>query len=95
MKRTRINPISKKRAVEHIGEFAIRKQLCERAGGFWNGFFCVGGKCEEEKCGKPADWRGLHPHEKKFRSQGGKLSLKNSLMLCGRCHNKEHGIKEK
>lgn len=94
MKRTRIRPISEKRKAELKQEGLIRKQLCERAGGlfFWDGKqgVCLQGKCEE--CGKPPDWRGLHPHERVFRSQGGKVSLKNSLMLCGKCHSERHGI---
>jgi len=48
-----------------------------------------------ELCGgKPTapDFR-LHPHEKDFRSHGGRVSLDNSLMLCNKCHNKQHGIK--
>lgn len=47
-----------------------------------------------ELCGKPPDWRGLHPHEKVFRSHGGKVSLENTVAACGRSHSKEHGIKE-
>ena len=52
---------------------------------------CVGGHCEI--CGKPPDWRGLHPHEYPFRSHGGKLSLEQSKMCCGTCHQRAHGIK--
>ena len=83
--------ISKKRLLEIKEEVAIRRLLCERAGGFWNGLECEGGYCEE--CGKPADWMGLTPHEKKFRSKGGKLSMENSQMLCMKCHMKEHHLK--
>jgi len=96
MKKTRLRPISKKREQEFAAEIEIRRQLCERAGGLFvtDGRFCrcIGGKCEE--CGQPPDWRGLHPHEEPFRSHGGKVSLKESKMLCGRCHSAKHGIKE-
>jgi 5-methylcytosine-specific restriction endonuclease McrA len=96
MKRTRIRPIGEKRKAEMEAEYEIRRQLCERAGGYWvrSGHYyrCLGGLCE--LCHKPPDWRGLSPHENKHRSQGGKLSLENSKMLCGKCHSAEHGIKE-
>lgn len=102
MKRTRINPISEKKREQIKEELPIRKQLCERASGYWlytswaygeeTSGVCVNGLCE--KCHKPPDWRGLHPHEKVFRAQGGKLSLENSVMLCGKCSSAEHGIKE-
>ena len=96
MKRTRINKISAKRAEQMKAELAIRNKLCERAGGLFvtdgTHFRCIGGICEE--CKKQPDWRGLHPHEKIFRSQGGELSMENTVMICGRCHSAEHGIKE-
>ncbi len=101
LKRTKgINPISKRRTEEIKQEIAIRGILCNRAGGVFGlgdsqgqfSYVCRGGKCEE--CGKPSDFRGLHPHEKVFRSQGGKLSLENSVMLCGKCHSAKHGVRE-
>ena len=96
LNRTKINPISDKRREEMKAEYEIREQLCGRAGGYWvrsgSYYRCIGGLCEG--CSQPPDWRGLSPHEKKHRSQGGKLSLENSKMLCGKCHSKEHGIKE-
>lgn len=48
-----------------------------------------------EGCHGLPDFRGLHPHEFRFRSHGGKMSLANSKMLCGKCHNFEHGIIER
>ena len=52
-----------------------------------------GGRCNS--CGELPDWRGLSKHEKVKRSQGGDpLDPQNCEMLCGRCHSKEHGIKE-
>lgn len=96
MKKTRLRPISKKRQIELGKEIEIRRQLCERAGGIFvtNGRAgrCIGGLCED--CGQAPDWRGLHPHERVFRSHNGKLSLENSLMLCGKCHSARHGVKE-
>jgi 5-methylcytosine-specific restriction endonuclease McrA len=81
MKRSKINPISDKKAAEIREETKIRAQLADR---------CQG-KCEE--CGEPAYWPGLSPHEKVFRSHGGHMSLENSLMLCITCHSLRHGIR--
>jgi 5-methylcytosine-specific restriction endonuclease McrA len=79
-----INRISKKKRLEIQEEKPIRQQLNERAGGF----------CE--RCGRAPDFRGLHPHEKVFRSHGGKLTLANSEMWCGRCHAVDgHNLIEK
>ena len=50
------------------------------------------GKCEE--CHGAPDYRGLHMHHKVFRSQGGKTTADNCIMLCGRCHSAAHGIRE-
>ena len=47
-----------------------------------------------EGCGRPPDFRGLAPHHKVFRSHGGKDTLENLEVLCGRCHSSRHGIKE-
>ena len=53
----------------------------------------TGGRCQ--RCGQLPDWRGLSKHEKVKRSQGGDpLDPNNCEILCGRCHSKEHGIKE-
>lgn len=80
MKRSKINPISKKKAAQIKEEKEIRKQLNERSQG----------RCEE--CGEPDFWPGLHPHERVFRSHGGKMTLENSIVLCTRCHGKRHNI---
>lgn len=94
VKKTRIKPISDKRKAEMEGEYEIREQLCERAGGYWvrsgHQYRCIGGLCE--LCGQPPDWIGLEMHEKIFRSAGGKVSLDNSIMLCDTCHKRKHGI---
>jgi len=97
MRRTKgIPKMSERRKEEMEAEYEIRKQLCERAGGYFvrsgDKFRCIGGTCE--LCGQPPDWRGLRPHEEPFKSHGGRVSLKDSKMLCGECHSKRHGIKE-
>jgi len=48
--------------------------------------------CEE--CGRAPDFRGLHPHHIKKRSQLGDESEDNLKWLCGICHDAEHGIKD-
>ena len=96
LRRKAINPISGKRKLQLADELEVRRQLAIRCGGVYvqttaMGGYCVGGTCEI--CGLPPDFRQLHPHEKVHRSQGGRLSLDNSLMVCGRCHDIEHGIR--
>ena len=94
MKRSRIPPLSPKREQQLKDEIPIRRALCERAKGVFitDGKVsrCIGGICEI--CKRPPDWLGLHPHEKVFRSRGGKLSLENSIMVCDSCGKREHGI---
>lgn len=96
-RKTPLPRISAKKKQEMEQEIEIRIALAERCGGEWvftsslTGGYYKGGICE--LCSKQPDWRGLHPHEYPFRSQGGKLSM-DSKMLCGECHSKEHGIKE-
>ena len=46
-------------------------------------------------CGQKPDWRGLSKHEKIPRSKGGDpTDENNTVLLCGFCHSKAHGIKE-
>ncbi len=46
-------------------------------------------------CGGAADWRGFSKHEFIKRSQGGNpLAKNNCIAICGKCHSKEHGIRE-
>jgi hypothetical protein len=52
---------------------AIRKQV----------FSLSGGQCKY--CGRPIDWN-FHMHEVIPRSQGGEISLENSIALCAKCH---------
>lgn len=98
-RRKRPNPMSKKKIDQINGEYDDRIKLCLRCGGkpytkiriihLNNGeryqlktVTCAGGCCEI--CGQPSyPNQPLHPHEKIFRSNGGKLSLENSVM----CHD--------
>lgn len=50
------------------------------------------GRCE--RCKQLPDFRGMHKHHKKHRSQGGKDDMKNIILLCAKCHAAEHGIIE-
>jgi hypothetical protein len=83
-KRFPINPISRKRAREIVKEKPVREVLNKRANG------CC------EWCGRPA-WQclgGLHPHEVKKRSSGGKISLSNSVWVCNTCQGiKGHNLR--
>ena len=69
-----------------------RKQIEEEQEIRWDLIIRANGRCEN--CGELPDFRGLSPHEKVFRSQGGVMSIENTVMLCGRCHSKAHRIKE-
>lgn len=100
MKRTHLNQYSLKKIAELNAEAPIRVALCQRAGGrcvqrivtvYHNGdkssftkVECFNGICEE--CHEPTN--KLTPHEKVFRSLGGKLSELNTLMVCIPCHKK-------
>ena len=82
MKRSPIRKISDKKAEEIKAEVEIRRQLWDRCGGW----------CEQ--CGGNGYPFGLHPHEKVFRSRGGRMSLTNSVMLCNTCHGRYgHNLK--
>jgi 5-methylcytosine-specific restriction endonuclease McrA len=71
-----------------VGE--IRRQVFLRAG-------CTPNKPGEcEWCGELIVWnRGSsksgHLHEKTFRSNGGEISLENSVAICRNCHLGLHG----
>ena len=82
MKRTYLNPISKKRQKELREENEMRKALLIECKGL----------CME--CGERPDWRGLSLHHEKFKSHGGDNSYSNVKLLCGRCHSGKHRIKE-
>ncbi len=48
------------------------------------------GKCEQ--CHQLPDFRGLAKHHKVFRSHCGSDDRTNLIWLCGKCHDKTHGI---
>ena len=60
----------------------LRLQLMERAGNH----------CE--MCGRGCVGEALSPHHKKHRSQGGKDTEDNLIMICYSCHMKQHGTKD-
>lgn len=60
---------------------AIRKKVVDRAAG------------ECEFCGARVIWQRGDLHEVVFRSQGGEVSVANSVFICWRCHRREHGAK--
>ena len=87
--------ISDKKRLQIEAEYPERANLCQRCGGTWvetapNRGYCQDGLCEE--CHQPSFW-GLYPHETKHRSQGGKLCMANSRMLCQKCHSLAHNIR--
>ncbi len=96
MKKSYINKISVKKQRQIEEKLPIRILLCQIAGGTWVqtsrwGGHCDGGMCA--LCGKAGgytEFGRLHPHEKIFRSQGGKLSLTNSIMAHNWCQAREH-----
>ena len=92
-----IRRISAKKKQQIKDEVGIRIALCQRAGGTWvvtssiTGGYCSGGICEI--CGKPPDWRGLHPHHTGIGASRKPLSLEDK-MACGKCHSALHLIYE-
>ena len=44
------------------------------------------------RCGKVFTEDQMHLHERKFRSQGGEISLENSEGLCYECHLGRSGV---
>ncbi len=94
MNRIKLRQVSNHKLQQYKDELPIRIKLCIRAGGEWVkannpvGGYCRGGFCECG-CGKSANYEGLHPHEKVHRGVGGKLSMKNSIMVLNSCHNKK------
>lgn len=98
-----LNAMSLKRIAELNAEAPVRVELCHRAHGRaiqeqktirrgsqkyeYTKVTCLNGICEI--CGKPAN--ELHPHERPFKSHGGKLSLEQSVMCHNKCQAVEHG----
>jgi 5-methylcytosine-specific restriction endonuclease McrA len=62
---------------------AIRQKAVDRAKG------------ECEFCGCRVVWQRGDLHEVVFRSQGGEVSVANSVYICAKCHRNEHGEKVK
>lgn len=83
MKRSQINPISKKKAAEKRTEAELRAKLLAEHGGL----------CQE--CHQQPDFRGLSLHHRKFKSHGGESVEANTMLICGKCHSLFHGIIEK
>ena len=79
LKRSRIKPISKKQAKKNRELNRVTQGITTEV-------------CQ--RCLLPSDFRGLSVHHKKKRSQGGSNQLSNLVVLCGKCHSKEHGVNE-
>jgi 5-methylcytosine-specific restriction endonuclease McrA len=82
MKRSPIKKISKKRQKELQKEAELRQILLIKQRGL----------CAE--CGSKPDWRGLSLSHTIPKSQGGRTTLANCQLLCGKCHSRRHGIDE-
>ncbi len=80
MRRSRINPISKKKRLELEQEKKLSAEL----------FAKQKGKCYD--CGKPLGW-GSALHHIIFRSHGGKTDAENCVLLCLSCHMARHHIR--
>lgn len=65
---------------------SVKQAVLERSGGL----------CEI--CRSAGDFRGLMLHHKKVKGMGGvskeSENPKDYIALCGRCHSREHGIRE-
>ena len=102
MKRAPISRYSLSNIEELRAEAPVRVQLVIRAGGTpverqvtvchageiytYTKVECQGGICECG-CGR-ASYGGLEPHEQTHRSQSGKLSLENTIMVRRDCHKR-------
>ncbi len=95
-KSKRIAQISDKRLEELAKEAVIKKVLCLRQHGipypksYYKGRLinigCQGGTCWYCGLGATAPTFELHPHEKVFRSAGGKCTLSNTVYVDDICH---------
>ena len=77
----------KRTPMRRIGKVAARRA---RNMAKWKKSHPVPAFCPE--CGMAPDWRGMSVHHKTKRSHCGDESDGNLTWLCGRCHDKEHGI---
>lgn len=79
MKCSRINPVSKKRAMELRQEAILKQGMLNECGGY-----CM-------LCGRLPDFRGLSKHEIVFRSHGGSpTDRSNCIILCQPCHSRQN-----
>lgn len=78
----RMNATSKKQTAKNNELNKARKSLKAMAGEL-----CM-------NCHQPPDFRGLQVHHLKLRSKGGTNALSNLILLCAKCHNEVHGIRE-
>ena len=82
-RKTPLKPMSKKMRKQKAQETKLTQELLEKSNGV-----CA-------LCGRTPDFRGFSKHEIVHRSQGGSATdPNNTILICGRCHSKEHGIKE-
>jgi len=81
VKRSKISPISKKKAAEKRIEADLRAKLLEEHGGL----------CQY--CGKWPDIFGLSIHHIIFKSNTGKSTEENCRLICRTCHAKAHNLR--
>lgn len=77
MKRSRINPVSDKQAIEIKKRQVLKASLIEK-----HGEHCM--TCND----KNRDWRGISLSHITPISRGGKTTLDNCLLECYNCHEK-------
>lgn len=83
LRRTKgLKPHSVKGKAEAVRRMELRARLAEQG----NGLCSI--------CGQLPDFRGLQMHHFKHLSQGGITDESNCKLICARCHDKQHGIKE-
>lgn len=101
IRHNQLNRFSLQKIAQLNAEVPIRRALAKRAGGlpverkvticrsdgtfYYTAVRCIGGTCECG-CGKKAN--ELEPHEKVHRSQGGILSMENTIMVTRFCHQR-------
>jgi hypothetical protein len=82
-RKTPLRKVSSKMRKQKVQEAKLTQELLENSNGV-----CA-------LCGRAPDWRGFSKHEVVLRSQGGSATdPNNTVLICGRCHSKEHGIVE-
>ncbi len=75
--------VSPKQAKENQLRLKVKALLLEESGGLCS------------RCGQSADFRGLELVHLKALSLGGKTTLENCRVWCGRCHSERHELREK